>query len=208
MAGKNSNRAFSRTRTYSTVVYPDSAPANWVDILSDCKVPAFISPLHDNDFNATGEPKKPHWHVMLLFEGPKTPAQAEEIFSKILGVGCEPVNSLRGMARYLCHLDNPDKAQYPIDKVQCLCGADYISIIGLATDKYKALGEMMEFCEQYNVKSFYLLSKYSLMHRNDWYRVLTDNGAVFMREYLKSKSWSEEQNQINIVDPVSGEVIL
>lgn len=207
MTSKNSNKASLRTRTYCTIVYPDSAPENWVQLLRDCKVPCFISPLHDNDVNPTGEPKKPHWHVMLLFEGPKTPFQAQDIFDSIGGVGCEPTNSLRGMARYLCHLDNPDKAQYPIDKVQCICGADYISAISLATDKYKSLTEMIDFCNRYNVKSFAALSNYATTHRQDWFRVLADSGSVFMREYIKSKTWSDENNCLQIIDPETGEII-
>ena len=41
----------SRTRNYATVVYPESAPENWLSILSDSHVPCFVSPLHDLDLN-------------------------------------------------------------------------------------------------------------------------------------------------------------
>ena len=51
-----------RKRNYATLVYPDSAPENWQEILSELKVPVFISPLHDKDVNADGKPKKPHYH--------------------------------------------------------------------------------------------------------------------------------------------------
>ena len=197
-----------RTRNYSTIVYPDSAPENWVELLNECLVPAFISPLHDKDVNPTGEAKKPHWHVMIMFEGPKTKAQAEDLISCINGVGCEVINSVRGMARYLCHLDNPEKYQYSKEEVKSLCGADYISTIGLATDKYAALSEMMDFCDKYNVISFYALSKYARTHRPDWQRVLMDNGSYFMEKYLQSKEWSEKNNCIHIVDPETGETIL
>lgn len=62
----------TRVRNFATVVYPESAPENWQDILSRHCVPAFISPLHDKDINPTGEPKKPHYHVVLMFEGKKS----------------------------------------------------------------------------------------------------------------------------------------
>lgn len=176
-----------RTRNFATVVYPESAPEGWQEILSECFVPAFISPLHDKDTNPTGEQKKAHYHVIIMFDSTKTVEQAQEIFSKIGGVGCEKVNSIRGYARYLCHLDNPEKFQYNQEDVRSLCGADYSSTIGLATDKYKALAEMQDFCEVYNVNSFYLLAKYSKEHRQDWYRILSDCGSVYMREYLQSR---------------------
>lgn len=196
----------TRTRNFATVVYPESAPEDWQDILARHCVPAFISPLHDKDVNPTGEPKKPHYHVVLMFEGKKSPSQVKEIFDTINGVGCEVVKSLRGYARYLCHLDNPEKAQYEPSEVRCIA-SDYFGTIGLAIDKYVALGEMQDFCEQYNVVSFYLLSKYARAHRPDWHRILCDCGSVYMREYLKSKQWSQEQNMSNIINPETGEIL-
>lgn len=180
-----------RSRNFATVVYPDSAPDGWQEILSQQFVPAFISPLHDKDLNPTGEPKKPHYHVVLMFDSLKAKDQAQDIISKINGVGCEVVQSIRGYARYLCHLDNPEKAQYKQENVRSLCGADYPNVIGLVTDKYKAIGEMIDFCEDNGIYSYSELLKYCRMERFDWFRVLCDNGTVVMKEYLKSKSWTE-----------------
>ncbi len=211
MASKNSSGETygkGRTRNFATVVYADSAPEKWQDILSDLRVPAFISPYHDKDKNPTGEEKKPHWHVMLMFEQVKTIDQAKEIFDKIGGVGCEIINSVRGYSRYLTHADNPEKHQYSQDDVKALCGADYAAAIGLATDKYKAMGEMQDFCEKYNIKSFYILSKYARSNRSDWYRILCDCGAVYMDRYLKSRDWSHNVGQVEIVDPETGEIIM
>lgn len=197
-----------RTRNYATVVYPESAPEGWQTILSEHFVQAFISPLHENDTNPTGEPKKPHYHVLIMFDSMKTTDQAKEIFATIGGVGCETVKSVRGYARYLCHLDNPEKAQYDPSEVRCLCGADYVGTIGLATDKYAALGEMQDFCEKYDIVSFFLLAKFARSNRPDWYRILCDCGSVYMREYLKSRQWSKDQGQLHILDPETGEILL
>ena len=57
-----------RTRNWATVVYPESAPENWESALQELCIPAFISPLHDNDLNTNGELKKGHFHIMLLFD--------------------------------------------------------------------------------------------------------------------------------------------
>ena len=207
MATDNARRADARTRNFATVVYPESAPENWREVLASHFVPAFVSPLHENDINPTGEPKKPHFHVLLMFDGKKSIEQANAVFSSIGGVGCEVVKSIRGYARYLCHLDNPEKAQYEPSEVKCLCGADYISTIGLAIDKYVAIGEMQDFCEKYNVTSFYALSKYARSHRPDWYRILCDCGSVYMREHLKSKQWSIDNDKCDIIDPETGEIL-
>jgi hypothetical protein len=184
-----------RTRNFATVMYPDSAPEGWQDILSELKIPAFISPLHDKDVNPDGEIKKPHWHVMFVFEGVKTDEQVQEIIDKIGGVGLERVNSFRGYARYLCHLDNPEKFQYLPEEVRSLCGADYIGAIGLVTDKYKAIGEMMDYCEEVGCVSYSELLMYARINRYDWFRVLCDNGTMVIKEYLKSKLWTDSNSR-------------
>lgn len=185
----------NRTRYYASVVYPESAPDSWRDILSDSIVPAFVSPLHDMDVNPDGEIKKPHFHVLIMFESLKTPEQAKEIFDKIGGVGCEKVVSLRGYARYLCHLDNSEKYQYNTEDVTTYGGADYIATIGLATDKYKAIGEMIDYCAENNIYSYSRLLEWCRINRFDWFRVLCDNGTFVIKEYLKSKTWETKGGQ-------------
>lgn len=179
----------ARTRNYATVVYPESAPENWRDSLSDFMVPCFISPLHDKDMNPQNEPKKEHYHVLIMFDSVKTADQAREVFDAIGGVGCERVQSLRGYARYLCHLDNPEKAQYKTDKVVALCGADYVGTINLVTDKYVAIKEMMEFCEDNGIVNFAQLMKIARETNDGWFRVLCDSGTIVMKEHLKSLAW-------------------
>lgn len=197
-----------RSRNFATIVYPESAPIDWIDILNDYCVPCFISPLHDKDINPTGEPKKPHYHVMLMFENKKADRQIQDIFDSIGGVGLKKLQSIRGYARYLLHLDNPEKYQYDEKEIISIGGADYSSIISIASDKYAALDEMQEFCDEYNITSFYLLCRYATKYKPDWSRILKDSGSVYMREYLKSKLWSQETDQIHIINPNTGEVIL
>lgn len=178
-----------RTRNWATVVYPESAPENWESILQEQCIPAFISPLHDKDLNENGEVKKEHFHVMLLFDGVKTQEQVQKIFSLIGGVGVEPINCTRAYARYLCHLDNPEKAQYNCQDVVSCSGADYGTIISLASDKYTAIGEMIEFCIQNAIDSYAELLIYSKNNRFDWFKVLCDNGTITIVQFLKSRYW-------------------
>lgn len=181
-----------------TIVYPDSAPEDWFSILSGLKVDAFVSPLHDRDINPGGEPKKPHWHVLVMFDSVKTFEQAQELFSKINGVGCEKVNSVRGSARYLCHLDNPEKAQYSTKDVRPFGGADYHDICSLSSDRYAAISEMLEFCEDNDMVSFADLLLYCSRNRYDWFRVLCDGGGILVKEFLKSKVWARTNGKNNL----------
>ena len=192
--GKSSGRG--RTRNYATVVYPESADKNWKENLVQQFVPAFVSPLHDEDENPTGEKKKPHYHVLIMFDGVKTRDQAKAVIEAFGGVGCEVVNSLRGYARYLCHLDNPDKFQYDKSKVASYCGADYDAVIGLTTDKYVAIGEMIDYCVENDIVSYADLLIHSRNCEYGWFRVLCDNGTVVMKEFLKSQSWTKKEKAV------------
>lgn len=193
-SGKTSGAG--RTRNFATTIWPDSihTPADWQDILSEQHIPVMISPLHDKDINPDGEPKKAHYHVMICFEGVKTPEQAKAVFDLVGGVGLEVVQSLRGYARYLCHMDNPEKYQYDTAEVRCLSGADFATAVSLVTDKYKAVREMIEYCKDNNVISFSELLEWAMVERYEWFRVLCDNGAVIMEKYLKSRKWTADSS--------------
>lgn len=180
-----------RLRNYATIVYPDSAPDNWMGILGEMCIPAYVSPLHDKDKNPHGESKKPHYHVLLAFDGKKSLKQVVEIISQINGVGCEKVLSLRGYARYLCHLDNPEKTQYSVEDVCCFGGADILSAISLPVDKYKILIDIMQFVDDNCLYSYAKLLQYCRDNRMDWFRVLCDSGTYVIKEYLKSRFWDD-----------------
>jgi len=192
MASKNSkgvSYGAGRTRNYACVVYLDSANENWKSVISESKIPCFISPYHDKDLNADNTPKKPHYHVLTMFDSVKTSEQAKAFFDTFGGVGCEVVNSTRGYARYLCHLDNPEKVQYPIDEVVSYAGADYIATIGTAADKAKSIREMIEYIEGNDVICFSDLCQYASINRSDWFDTLINSGAYFIKEYIKSRTW-------------------
>lgn len=194
----NAKRAGERTRGYATIVYPESAPSDWKEILADLKIQVLISPLHDQDVNPTGEPKKPHYHVMLMFEGPKSSTQAKAVIATFGGIGCEVINSTRGYARYLCHLDNPEKHRYSPSDVQQFGGVDYQSTVELASD-LRAIGkEIRRFCREYHIVSFSSLIDYADEYQEEWLDYLDSHGWL-VKEYLKSRTWSIEHGaDVNI----------
>lgn len=179
----------NRKRNWAFVVYPDSAPEDWREKLRGLLVPGFISPLHDSDANPDGEPKKPHWHVVLTFKGLKSFEQVKEItdgLNATIPIECKDV---RAYARYLCHMDNPEKAQYCPADVECLGGTDYLDKTACAADTDSALGEMMDWCIQEGCYSFFRLSNYARAERPDWFRVITSSRTVFLTAWLKSMEW-------------------
>lgn len=44
-------------RSWAFIMYPDSMPQNYEEIITDLGLPFAISPLHDKDIDSTGEPK-------------------------------------------------------------------------------------------------------------------------------------------------------
>ena len=179
-----------RTRNFATVVYPESAPSDWIDKLDQLHVAALISPLHDKDTNPSGEPKKPHYHVLLMFEGKKDyEKQVKPIFAEIGGVGREMVNSARGYARYLCHLDNPEKAQYEPSEVRCMGGADYTDITNLPTDNRKMLAEIMGYIQENEIFSFAEFIDLRRLYHPDWFTLIVNTNGWIVKEFIKSLEW-------------------
>lgn len=99
-----------KSRNWTFLVYPESAPENWEDILMGLQ---YCYCLHDKDINkSTGELKKAHIHVVITFEGPATYNTVKELTDRLNSPIPQPAKSLRGMIRYLIHTDNKDKYHY------------------------------------------------------------------------------------------------
>jgi len=180
-----------RTRNWTFIVYPESAPENWIEILSDEQVPFAISPLHDKDVNADGEVKKPHWHVMLMFKGNKSLGQIKKITDKFNSPAPQKVNSTKAMARYLVHLDNPEKYQYHKEDIKVYGGADIEQHLTSASEqkneRYDGIREMCEFVDQRGIIEFSDLMAYAMDNRSDWFELLCDNSAYVIGLYIKSR---------------------
>lgn len=200
-ARADAKRAGRRTRNFATVVYPESAPEDWIERLDQQHVAALISPLHDRDVNPSGEPKKPHYHVMIMFESPtEFESKVAPIFEAIGGVGRETINSSRGYARYLCHLDNPEKAQYDPAEVRCLAGANYQAITNLPTDDIKQLGEVFRFIREHEILSLAELLEICEINNPDWFSMIAMSRAYIVDKFIKSLTWERESGYVRLAD--------
>lgn len=188
-----------RTRNFATVVYPDSAPADWKEKLDQLHVAAFISPLHDKDVNPNGELKKAHYHVLVMFEGPKDyDTQVKPIFDEIGAVGREIVNSARGYARYLCHLDNPEKATYSPSEVLCMGGADYYGVVTLPTDDLKVITEIKRFCRENEIYSLAEIIDIAELLHPEWYSTIVMSRCYVIDKYIKSLEWERASGYVRV----------
>ena len=183
---KRENKSTYKTRNWATVIYPESEKANWRDILRGWCCQAFVSPLHDADRNPDETPKKPHYHVLMMWDGPKAASLMQKRIEELGGVGCQPCNSARGYARYLCHLDNPEKAQYDMKDVEAFGGADYLGVIQLETDRRQTISEMCAWCRETGCVSFAALSDYARSEKPVWWQALTAHSTMFMFRYVRA----------------------
>lgn len=186
----------TRKRNFTFVVYEDSAPRNWRELLANACVPMFISPYHDKDVNPDGAPKKAHWHVVVMYTSLHPESAAQELSDLCSGVKVQYVKDIVAMSRYLCHIDNPEKAQYEIKDVVSLGGADYLEKVSKAADTDSALGEMMDWCIAQGCYSFFRLSNYARHERPDWFRVITSSRTVFLTAWLKSMEWEARNGEL------------
>ena len=188
-----------RTRNWTLIVYPDSAPENWMDVVAGLHIPAFVSPLHDKDVRADGTAKKPHFHLVLCFKGKKALGQIQAISDQLSGVRVDwehcAVGDLTGMVRYLIHFDDADKAQYDVGDIKAFGGADVLAHFADAADVDECVGQMMDWLDEQGITSFAALSRYARRYRKDWFRVLTSKRTVFISQYCKSLQWELNTNQ-------------
>lgn len=185
-----------RTRNFATVIYLDSAPPDWRDKINEWHVAALVSPLHDRDINPDGTTKKPHYHVMVMFESPVEFEKVKPLFAEIGGVGREKINSARGYARYLCHLDNPEKAQYLPEDVICFAGADFISITNLPTDDIKMLKDIFAYISDNDIRSLAELLDLCSIYHSDWFGLITLSRCYIVDKYIKSLEWERSTEYV------------
>lgn len=189
---KKGTRGANRTRNWTFIVYPESVAEGWVDTLRDTHLEIFISPVHDKDKNGDGSLKKAHHHVVVFYDSVKSYDQVQKLSDSIGGTKVEKVASKRGVVRYLCHLDNPEKAQYDEKDVICLSGAQYRKIVNNETDRQVILREIINYVMNEGVVYFHELMIYiDSQDRDDWFSVLSTSGAAvgMVKETMRSMEY-------------------
>lgn len=184
-----------RSRIFATVVYPESAPEDWMQRLEGTHIAAMVSPLHCMDTLPTGEQKKEHYHVLWRYAGVKSIAQAQEVVNLIGGAGSvEVVSDYRGYARYLCHLDSPDKAQYSADDVKCFGGANWAEVALSDAERTDALlDEIEDWIDETGCVSYVVLCRYARRQRPDWTRCVRTH-TVHLSALIRSAYWELNQS--------------
>lgn len=179
-----------RYRLWVAVVYPESAPERWEDVLNDSHVQWACSPLHEFDHNPDGELKKAHWHILLSFDGVQSYEQVKELLEPLNCTIPIPCKSAKGMIRYFAHLDNPEKFQYDKALIRAFNGFDIAPYLEYSVTEQKfIIGEMMDWCTDNECYEPGILMDYAKRERyDDWFEVLTTHkGLHQLKVYCDSK---------------------
>lgn len=141
--------------------------------------------LHDRDIKADGEPKKPHYHVMIKTS---TPSKLGTIAHQ-LGIPSnyvQRVKSWKSMAKYLLHDECQDKAMYLADEVVCLDTQQYLKYFDSASeaeDAQKILGYIIET----GCSSYIQLIEWAC--KNDLYATVRRNASMWTGCIRENQHW-------------------
>ena len=182
-------KADIKKRNWTFVLYDDSCATDWEDYLNSTGVP-YAYAYHDKDKTEIGEEKKAHYHVLICFDGPIT---YSNIMTYAIRVGAangvvQPVGSVRGMVRYFCHKDNPDKYQYSEDIIQCRNGFDPSDYFALTATQQKALKrKVINFIRDNEITEYAeLIDWLENSDETDMFDIASQN-TFFFTQYIKSK---------------------
>lgn len=130
------------SKWWSFIIYPESAPENWVERLKTTGCQFALSPLHDKDVWGhdspevvdpqtgeiiekqgshyhSGDRKKEHRHGLIKFDRTMSYASANDLIREITGGPyIQKCLSLKGQYEYFIHLNNPEKYQYEKDEIE------------------------------------------------------------------------------------------
>lgn len=186
-------------RTWAFIIYPESLPENWEQIITDTGLPMAISPLHNKDINPDGEIKKEHYHVICYYENPTTLNNVKtNVCDKLNGTIPQKLESMRGMYRYHIHLDNPEKYQYDDRDRRLFNGFDVDLANKLTrTETLKYLIMIYQFCRDNDISEYYDLINILNDEDNKILLDVVSFNTLPIKAYLESKRYKQKEVKKN-----------
>lgn len=195
-------------RNWAFVMYPESMPEDWYERLQATGLPFAISPLHDKDLDATGEEKKPHYHVICYYENRTTFNQVKANVSDLVN-GTIPIKleSMSGMYRYHLHLDNPDKFQYDDRDRTFINGFEVGKVNALTSTQISQILRVIQTCiVDYSFTEYSDLMDYLL--DNDFIEMwdVARSNTLFLATYIKSRRFKTKVENLKKYEKFCEEV--
>lgn len=171
-----------KKRNWAFILYLDSAPSNWRDILQETGCQFAISPYHDKDINADGSPKKPHYHIIVCYDGPTSYNVIKRISDSVNATIPQPLEQIRGYYRYFTHKDNAEKYQYSEKDITTINGFNINNYIELSYTEVSSILLQLQ----------YLIRDKHFLEYSDLLDYLVDND---LKEY-----WDVARNHTLLLD--------
>ena len=185
-----------RSNKWAFLIYQESTPENYLDILEEMHIPFVLSPWHDKDVNkATGEFKKAHKHGVLFFESLKSYTQVSELLTEKLHTPShvEVVMSPKGMYDYFIHAENPDKTLYNMDEIESGCGFELEQFL-ITNNNEQFLSTVIDIIEEHNFTEFNNLVRYARVENPSLLNLIIDK-TYFFAKYLDSRRHSNNKKE-------------
>ena len=225
MSSDKSNR---RTRNWCVVVYPSEqwyrhnypngkydgsegwgqAPDNWQDELDNLNIKWACSPIHDMDIDDDGHIKKPHWHIILCYNGNKSFEQVKDDVDFLMCPIPQICRDVRSSVRYFIHKDHPHKYQYSQSDIKSFGGFDVGDLFQLSkSEKTQLLTEISLFIREYDIVEYYDLTFYAIDNCTEWVQVIQDNSIYFERLLKSNRHRSRTAETLQKFDEETGEIL-
>lgn len=168
--------ASDKHRYFCFLVYPESSPENWLDLLKRSHGSYAVSPLHEPD----GECNKKHYHVVYRHGAVVTlDAAKAAIPSEVPANGhIEPCTSPRNYQRYLIHLDDPEKQQFEDGAKAITC----LNAFPLDLSRDYSAAELKAF----RSRVFEWVRDYDVLEYADLLDQLMDSGELDLLDYASN----------------------
>lgn len=177
-----------KKRNWCFILYPESAPEDWFDLIQQSGLQGCVSPLHDKDVNPDGYLKKAHFHVILCYSGPTSFNVVSRFVDSLNQPIPQPIESVRGQYRYFTHLDNPDKYQYDEKDIRTINGFSIRDFVELTRSEVtQILKEIQSMIRELNIMEYSdLMDKLLDEDLTDYYDVSCSH-TYFLEKYISSR---------------------
>lgn len=197
-----------KKRNWAFVLYPESAPENWREMLQMSGLQCAVSPLHDKDIDPNGEPKKPHWHVIAVYSGPTSYNVVNALCGSLNAPHPQALEQVRGYYRYLTHKDNPEKAQYDDKDITTINGFNISDFSELTRSEVNSIKfRLQKLIREQEIFEYSDFMDY--LQDNDMmseYEVASNN-TMFFDRYIRSRNCKRVTSKKPKIDPDTGEIL-
>lgn len=179
----------TRVKNWALIIYPESAPANWRDIICEIGAPWANSPLHDKDVDVNGCLLKPHYHVVIKFSLLKSYQQMLKLTGKLCAPNPQRCESLASSVIHFTHENYADREKYQYDKkdIETYNRFDLVGLLKpTKTEKHAILKALRAFSKENDITELEDLYDYTDEKLPYWSKVMDDNPHI-MNNYLHSR---------------------